>query len=242
MTVGSMICDLDERRLYACAGPPCENPYQVFEMDGGVTVHDLVVAGGRVVDGCGNPWYAGDVAVRGDRIAAIGAPGTLRGRRVVDAGGRYVTPGFIDPHTHSDLSILLHPRAETAVRAGGHHARHRQLRHVGGAAHRDRAPRRRRPELGALRLGAGRRRLGLAHVRSVPEAPGRPASAINIAPLVGHGALRLAVVGFAERAVTAARAARAWSVCSTPPCAPAPTACRAASSTRRAASRPPRSC
>jgi isopenicillin-N N-acyltransferase-like protein len=34
MTVGSIICDLDERRLYACAGPPCENPYQVFEMDG----------------------------------------------------------------------------------------------------------------------------------------------------------------------------------------------------------------
>ena len=34
MTVGSMICDLDERRLYACAGPPCENAYEVFEMDG----------------------------------------------------------------------------------------------------------------------------------------------------------------------------------------------------------------
>ncbi len=33
MTVASMICDLDERRLYACAGTPCENPYQVFEMD-----------------------------------------------------------------------------------------------------------------------------------------------------------------------------------------------------------------
>jgi len=33
MTVGSMICDLDERRLYACAGPPCENEYRVFEME-----------------------------------------------------------------------------------------------------------------------------------------------------------------------------------------------------------------
>jgi len=51
-------------------------------------VHDLVVAGGRVVDGCGNPWYRGDVAVRGDKIAAIGAPGTLRGWRVVDAADR----------------------------------------------------------------------------------------------------------------------------------------------------------
>ena len=83
-----------------------------------MTTHDLVIAGGRIVDGCGNPWYRGDVAVRGDRIAAIAAPGTLRGRRVVDAADRYVTPGFIDPHTHSDLSILLHPQAETAVRQG----------------------------------------------------------------------------------------------------------------------------
>ena len=39
-----------------------------------MTVHDLVVAGGRIVDGCGNPWYRGDVAVRGDRVAALPRP------------------------------------------------------------------------------------------------------------------------------------------------------------------------
>jgi len=44
-----------------------------------VTGFDLVVAAARVVDGCGNPWYRADVAVRGDRLAAIGAPGTLAG-------------------------------------------------------------------------------------------------------------------------------------------------------------------
>jgi len=53
-----------------------------------VSTPDLVIANGRVVDGCGNPWYYGDVAVRGDRISAIGAAGALRGRAVVDAGGR----------------------------------------------------------------------------------------------------------------------------------------------------------
>ena len=138
-------------------------------------VHDLVVAGGRIVDGCGNPWYRGDVAVRGDRVAAIGAPGTLRGRRVVDAADRYVTPGFIDPHTHSDLTILLHPRRGDRGASGRHDARHRQLRHVGGAAD-GRSPGRRRPELGALRLGAGSRGLGLAHVPPVSgrRAPRRP--------------------------------------------------------------------
>src|SRR5512144_43492 len=79
---------------------------------------DLVIRGGRIVDGCGNPWYHGDVGVRGDSIAAIAASGTLSGTRVVDAGDRYVAPGFVDPHTHSDISILQHPRADTAVRQG----------------------------------------------------------------------------------------------------------------------------
>ena len=172
-----------------------------------MTVHDLVVAGARVVDGCGNPWYRGDVAVRGDRIAAIGAPGTLRGRRVVDAGDRYVTPGFIDPHTHSDLSILLHPRAETAVRQG-------VTTHVTGNCGMSAAPLTEKHRADAVQnwahYGWGLdgvawdwRTFGqyLAAVR-------RGGHAINIAPLVGHGALRLAVVGFAERAVTERELAR----------------------------------
>ena len=173
-----------------------------------MTVHDLVIAGGRVVDGCGNPWYAGDVAVRGDRIAAIGAPGTLRGRRVVDAGGRYVTPGFVDPHTHSDLTILLHPRAETAVRQG-------VTTHVTGNCGMSAAPLTEKHRDDAVQNwahyawgldGVG---LGLAHVRPVPRRRVRRGGhAINIAPLVGHGALRLAVVGFAERAVTERELAR----------------------------------
>ena len=79
---------------------------------------DLVVAGARVVDGCGNPWFYGDVGVCGDRVAAVGRPGTLQATAVVEARGRYVCPGFIDPHTHSDVSILLHPRADSAVRQG----------------------------------------------------------------------------------------------------------------------------
>jgi N-acyl-D-amino-acid deacylase len=164
-------------------------------------IHDLVVAGGRIVDGCGNPWYRGDVGVRGDRVAAIGAPGTLRGRRVIDAGDRYVTPGFIDPHTHSDLTILLHPRAETAVRQG-------VTTHVVGNCGMSAAPLTERHRADAVHnwshyawgldaVSWDWRTFGqyLAALR-------RSAHAINIAPLVGHGALRLAVVGFAERAVT----------------------------------------
>ena len=172
-----------------------------------MSTYDLVISGGRVVDGCGNPWFHGDVAVRGDKVAAIGAPGSLRGRRSVDAEGRYVTPGFIDPHTHSDVSILLHPRADTAVRQG-------VTTHVTGncgmsaapvtVAHRDDAIRNWSHYAWDLSGVAWDWRTFGQYLRALRGA----GHAINIAPLVGHGALRLAVVGFAERAVTERELAR----------------------------------
>jgi len=172
-----------------------------------VSLHDLVVANARVVDGCGNPWYRGDLAVRGGRVAAIAAPGTLRGRRVVDADDRYVAPGFIDPHTHSDLTILLHPRAETAVRQG-------VTTHVIGNCGMSAAPLTERHRADTVRNWA-HYAWGLEDVawdwRTFGQYLGalrRGGSAINLVPLVGHGALRLAVVGFAERAVTERELAR----------------------------------
>ncbi len=163
-------------------------------------MHDVVIAGGRVVDGCGNPWYFADVGVRGDRVAAIGAAGSLRGRQVIDADGRYVTPGFVDPHTHSDISILQHPRAETAVRQG-------VTTHVTGNCGMSAAP-----------LSAAHREAALHNwghywdisgvdwdwksFRQYLAALGRAGGAINIAPLLGHGAVRLAVMGLAERPAT----------------------------------------
>ncbi|MBK0869398.1 D-aminoacylase [Saccharopolyspora sp. HNM0986] len=62
-----------------------------------------------VVDGTGGPAYRGDVVVSGDRITAIGEPGTLGARHVVDADGLVLAPGFIDMHSHSDLQILAEP-------------------------------------------------------------------------------------------------------------------------------------
>jgi N-acyl-D-amino-acid deacylase len=79
---------------------------------------DLLIARGRVVDGSGLPWFQGDIGIRGDRIAAVGALGGAPARRRVDAAGKVVAPGFIDAHVHGDLCLLTDPYHEPAIRQG----------------------------------------------------------------------------------------------------------------------------
>ena len=79
--------------------------------------YDLVIRGGTIVDGSGGPRVAGDVAVRGDRIVAVGSvPG--RGRTEIDARGLIVAPGFIDMHSHSDYVLLEDGAAQSKIRQG----------------------------------------------------------------------------------------------------------------------------
>ena len=78
--------------------------------------YDLIVRGGRIVDGTGRPAYAADLAVRGDHIMAIGKVAGA-GRNEIDASGRVVAPGFIDVHTHSEDVATL-PIGENFLRMG----------------------------------------------------------------------------------------------------------------------------
>jgi N-acyl-D-amino-acid deacylase len=66
---------------------------------------DLVVDGGRVVDGTGNPWFRADIGLRDGRIAAVGELGSAEAAARIDASGLTVTPGFIDIHSHSDFLV-----------------------------------------------------------------------------------------------------------------------------------------
>jgi len=158
---------------------------------------DLVFANGRILDGCGNPWFWGDLGVQAGRITEIAPPGRLKGRKTVDAAGRYVVPGFVDVHTHSDLSILVNRRAESAVRQGA-------TTHVLGNCGMSPAP------VDETHLAEMRRYWG--PISDQPEVTWDWRSfseyldalqtgglGINVASLAGHAALRMSIIGLEER-------------------------------------------
>jgi len=81
-------------------------------------VLDLVLSGGRVVDGTGAPWFRADVGIRGDRIAAIGDLSRAEARRRIDLRDRMVAPGFIDMLGQSERFLLADDRVESKIRQG----------------------------------------------------------------------------------------------------------------------------
>jgi N-acyl-D-amino-acid deacylase len=80
--------------------------------------YDIVIRGGRVIDGTASPWYRADVAIKGDTIARIAPSITDPAARVVDASGLIVAPGFIDIHTHARRGIFELPSADSYTRQG----------------------------------------------------------------------------------------------------------------------------
>lgn len=79
---------------------------------------DVLIRGGQVVDGTGNPWFHADIGIRGDRIVAIGKLDDATAKTVIDAKGKVVAPGFIDMHSHSDLLLLEDGNAPSKIRQG----------------------------------------------------------------------------------------------------------------------------
>ncbi len=164
---------------------------------------DLVLTNGQILDGCGNPWFWGDLAIQQGRIVEIAPRGTLQGKRTIDVDGRFVSPGFIDIHTHSDLSILVNRLAESAVRQG-------VTTQLMGNCGMSPAP------VADAYLIEMQRQWG--PISSQPEVSWawrtfgqylqvlqEGGLGINVASLAGHGALRIAVMGLDDRKPTTAQ-------------------------------------
>ncbi len=80
--------------------------------------YDMVIRNGRIIDGTGSPWYSGDIAIRGGRIAAIGKLDGASTKRTIDARGLVIAPGFIDMLGQSELTILANPHLPSKIYQG----------------------------------------------------------------------------------------------------------------------------
>lgn len=80
--------------------------------------YDLAIINGRIVDGTGNPWFYGGIAIKGDRIVKVGVIDASRAARVIDARRMLVAPGFIDVHTHVEGNLADNPTADNFVHMG----------------------------------------------------------------------------------------------------------------------------
>src|SRR3989475_9655993 len=157
--------------------------------------YDLLIKHGTVIDGTGAPGVVADVRGSDGRLAALEPRLEGSADRAIDAGGRVVAPGFIDVHTHSDFTLLSAPGADSKVRQGI------TTEVVGNCGF---SPAPVRPQTLELlkeytgflnpRLPWNWQSLGEFYQRVSERG-----CAMNIAPLVGHGAVRIAVMGFDNR-------------------------------------------
>lgn len=141
--------------------------------------YDLVIQGGRALDGSGNPWMYADLAIRDGRIAAMGRLGTVDARRRIDAAGLYVSPGFIDVHSHAAKGLEGELNHAQPILAQG--ITTVAINPDGG---------------GPVDVAGQRARLEKRGV------------GVNVALFVPHGAIRRQVLGMADREPTATELAK----------------------------------
>lgn len=163
----------------------------------------LLIKGGAVIDGTGEPAFRADIGIRDGKVAAVGDLTAVEAEKSIAAEGLVVAPGFIDIHSHSDFTIMINPRAESKIRQG-------ITTEVTGNCGLTAAP-----------LSEAHRQELLDHLLTTLGISGSESLAwdwlsfgdyldhlhrqplgINLAPLVGHATLRIAVMGAADRPPT----------------------------------------
>lgn len=169
----------------------------------------ILIKNGKIIDGSGNPWFYGDVLVEGEKISAVLQKPSLEdpssnqtfqsppepGISVIDATGCFVTPGFIDIHSHSDIPLFIDGKAQSVIRQG---VTTQIVGNCGGWSFPLKGETRLHAEIEAKRYGYADHLPWetLAQYMEVLESRG---ISINVGVLAGHGAIRASVSGFAAR-------------------------------------------
>ena len=155
----------------ACA-PAGSQPHTSTTVGAAQDSYDILLRNGRIVDGTGNPWFVGDVAIRGDEIVHIAPAIAGSATRVIDVEGRVIAPGFIDIHTHARRGIFERPTADNYVRQG------------------------------VTTLVEGPDGSSPLPIGSFLAALDSLGTSVNMATFVGQGSVRSEVMGNADRAAT----------------------------------------
>ena len=161
-------------------------------------MYSIIIKGGKIVDGTGNPWFYGDIGIKNGKISKIGRLHS-EAEKVIDAEGCIISPGFIDMHSHSDLTPLINPYMESKVRQG---VTTEVIGNCGFSA----APLNDRLREQILEtspmLKEADARLEWSSTAEYMEVIERNGVSLNLAPLVGHGTLRAFVMGYEKRRPT----------------------------------------
>jgi len=166
---------------------------------------DIGILGGRIVDGAGNPWYNADLGIVGQKIAKIGRIEKRECEKTIDAKGTYVCPGFIDVHTHSDITALVFPGCDSTLRQG-------VTTHLVGNCGSSAAPMR-EPYIDVWKIywGEWSGKMEEGNWRTFDDylkVVEKQGVGHNIGALVGHGAVRTAILGAQQRAPKPAELAK----------------------------------
>ena len=159
---------------------------------------EVIITGGQVFDGSGAPPFQADLGIRDGQIKVVGKLDDTDAAHKIDAAGLAVAPGFIDMHSHSDFPLLVNPQAESKIRQG---VTTEVIGNCGASAAPVTKERldlfKEQVDLESLQLEWDWLSMGdyLARLK-------RQGIALNVIPLIGHGAIRAAAMGFDDRAPT----------------------------------------
>jgi dihydroorotase/N-acyl-D-amino-acid deacylase len=179
-----------------CALAACQGTSPATPASPASTVFDVLITGGRVVDGSGAPWFRADVGIIGDRIAAIGQLAGREAKTRVDASHLVVAPGFIDMLGQSEFNVLADPRAASKITQGVT----TEITGEGGsiAPLNDALVKSAQPQYDRFKVTLDFRTLNEYFARLEKNRP-----ALNLGTFVGAGGLRAYVIGNAQKPATA---------------------------------------